>query len=436
MTTLIISILTIAFLLISIIFFPNLKIKKLTIQTFWIIPLLGVIFLFIFKQISFTYIKDILFRDNSINPIKILILFLSISFLSIVLDEAGFFKKCAIYAIQKNNSNQKKLFFAISLIVSCLTIFTSNDIIILTFTPFICYFCKHAKINPIPYLISEFVLANTWSMMLIIGNPTNIYLAESFDISFFKYLSIMFFPTLLVSILASFFIYLIFKNQLSQKLVIENKINVIKTNNFLMLISLIHLGLCTIFLSISSYTNFEMWIISLFFAISLLLFTISYSLLKHDKILISSIKRVPYNLIPFILSMFIIISSLTNNGITKIFAHFLGNVSNNSTSTIFVYGISAFIACNILNNIPMSVFYEQIISLSSNTFIYEKIFSTIIASNIGAYLTPIGALAGIMWMSVLKNSGVKFNFLSFIKYGFLIAPLLIIVALSLLSIVL
>jgi site-specific DNA-cytosine methylase len=33
------------------------------------------------------------------------------------------------------------------LMVAVLTIFTSNDIVILTFTPFICYFCKNAKIS-------------------------------------------------------------------------------------------------------------------------------------------------------------------------------------------------------------------------------------------------------------------------------------------------
>ena len=71
--------------------------------------------------------------------------------------------------------------------VAILTIFTSNDIVILTFTPFICYFSKNAKINPIPYLVAEFAAANTYSMMLIIGNPTNIYLATSASIDFISY---------------------------------------------------------------------------------------------------------------------------------------------------------------------------------------------------------------------------------------------------------
>ena len=50
-------------------------------------------------------------------------------------------------------------------------------------------------------------------------------------------------------------------------------------------------------------------------------------------------------------------------------------------------------------------------------FMEEKLFGSIIASNIGAYFTPLGALAGIMWMSILKKSGLKFGFKEFLKYG-------------------
>ena len=35
--------------------------------------------------------------------------------------------------------------------------------------------------------MAEFAAANTWSMMLIIGNPTNIYLATSAGIDFTEY---------------------------------------------------------------------------------------------------------------------------------------------------------------------------------------------------------------------------------------------------------
>lgn len=41
-------------------------------------------------------------------------------------------------------TSQIKLFILLYLIISAVTIFTSNSTIVLTFTPFICYFAKTA----------------------------------------------------------------------------------------------------------------------------------------------------------------------------------------------------------------------------------------------------------------------------------------------------
>lgn len=436
MTTLIISILTIIFLILAIIFKPTIKIGKIELQTFWIIPLIGVIALFITKQISFGEAKIVLFADTSINPIKILVLFISVSLLSIVLDEAGFFKKCALLTTKATKGSQHKLFLSLAIVISFLTMFTSNDIVILTFTPFICYFAKHTKINPIPYLIAEFIFANTWSMIFIIGNPTNIYIAESFNVDFFTYFKIMLIPTIITGVSAYLILLLIFNKKLKQPLddsfsEVENPIK----NKVVAIVSLVHLVLCTIILAISSYIQLEMWYISLGFAISLILFLIFYYIIRKEKIIVRVIKRIPWNLVPFVLSMFIIVSALTKNGFIQNVSNLLDLKLSNSNVAIFEYGIVAFFACNILNNIPMSVMFERIIANSNQIYMTEEIYSTIIASNIGAYLSPIGALAGIMWMSILNKNGLKFSFKNFLKYGMMLAPVLMVIALFALSII-
>lgn len=436
MITLIISILTIIFLILAIIFKPTIKINKIEFQTFWMIPLLGVSLLFVTGEIDIKETIDVLFADTSINPIKILVLFIFVSLLSIALDEIGFFRMCALIATKKTKGSQKVLFFSIMLVVSVLTMFTSNDIVILTFTPFICYFAKHTKINPIPYLIGEFVFANTWSMIFVIGNPTNIYLAESFNIGFFEYFKIMAIPTIITGVVAYLLLILIFNKSLNKPL-INNFIEDEKPikSKFLALVGLIHLGLCTILLAVSSYIKIEMWYVALFFGISLLIFLLFYYIIRKERIIIKVLKRVPYNLIPFILSMFIIVSALAKSGYIQNMTMILENNIKNGTTAIFEYGIVSFILCNVLNNIPMSVMFERIIAYSNQPFVFEEIYSTIIASNIGAYLSPIGALAGIMWMSILNKNDLKFSFKNFVKYGIAIAPALIIVALCTLSLI-
>ena len=89
--TLIIFIITCVLLICSILFFPKVKLFKRNINTYWIVSLLGALFIIIFNCVSFENIIDVLFSSSSLNPLKILILFFSMTFLSIFLDEVGCF---------------------------------------------------------------------------------------------------------------------------------------------------------------------------------------------------------------------------------------------------------------------------------------------------------------------------------------------------------
>ena len=424
---LIIIILTIVLIICSILYFPTIKIKNIKFSSYWPIALIGALLLIITKSVSLETIINTFTSNDSMNPLKILVLFISMTILSIFLDEVGFFKYIANKATILLNGSQIKLFIGFYILISVLTVFTSNDIIILTFTPFICYYCKNSKINPIPYLVSEFVAANTWSMALIIGNPTNIYLASAFNIDFIEYLSVMILPTLIASIVSLSILYLLFRKQLSSKIENNDIDSIEAPNKTLLIIGLFHLITTTVLIAISSYINLEMWLVTLCFVISLILTTSIYFIVKKEKasVLINTIKRAPYSLIPFVLSMFVIVLSLNNEGITSTISQFF-----NKIDSIYSFGIGGAITANFINNIPMSVLFANM-SLTSNASIY----ASIIASNISAFITPVGALAGIMWMGLLKTYEVDFSFKKFMGYGLLIGIPTLLVSLLTLSLI-
>ena len=250
--SIIIASITCITLISSVLFFPRIKIKNFGIGTYWVVALIGATLMIITSRVSINAVFSGLTTEDAINPLKILCLFISMTILSIFLDEVGFFKHLANIVCMKAGKNQFKLLLYLYILTSILTIFTSNDIIILTFTPFICYFAKNTKINPIPYLVSEFIAANTWSMMLVIGNPTNIYIAQSFNITFLEYLKVMAFPTITGGIVAFILVLLVFHKSLKNNIE-ECSYEEIHENKFLLITGLIHLGLCTILLAISSY---------------------------------------------------------------------------------------------------------------------------------------------------------------------------------------
>ena len=426
--TIIIASITFVSVILSILFFPHIRIGRFRLDTYWMIALLGAVILLCF---SFAPIKEVgnqLISNAAINPIKILILFFSMTMISIFLDELGLFKYLASKASENAKGSQYLLFVVLYLLTSILTIFTSNDIVILTLTPFICFFSKRSKINPIPYLVAEFVAANTWSLMFVIGNPTNIYLATSAGITFIEYFKVMAVPTVTAGLVELGLLFLIFRKQLKTPLM-SNEVVYQVEDKVPLIFGLVDLFVCLLFLIISSYINIEMWLVSLVCACTFLVFMLIYSIFKKRNIEHVGITfmRLPYQLIPFFLSMFVIVVALNTQGITEQLAKFLGD-----KNVIWVYGYSSFLASNLINNIPMSILFTNLTSSLTGTTYLQGVYASVIGSNIGAFLTPIGALAGIMFSGLVNENNVRFSFLDFIKYGAMISIPVITTALAML----
>ena len=407
------------------IFNIHFEIKGKALHVYWMVALIGAIIV-LFTSLTFGEWWSSLTKSGGINPIKILVLFLSMSLISIFLDELGFFAHLARWTLVRVKKSQVSLFVTLYIFVSILTMFTSNDIIILTLTPFILFFCRNAKISPIPYLVSEFIAANTWSMIFLIGNPTNIYLASSFNISFVDYFEVMALPTFLTGMAEFFILLLLFRKKL-QDPIIPNEISLEKENVPLTILGLSVLGICTIFLVISGYFALPMYLISAISLGVLVLLSLIYFLITRTrpKVIGKTLLRAPYEIIPFVIGMFTLVLALEKYGITENIAKFFGN---NGVS--YIYGISSAFSANLINNIPMSVLYSSICNFATENIRLKAIYSSIIGSNIGAFISPLGALAGIMWLSILKKYDIKFGYFDFLRYGCIVGIPCLIIALS------
>jgi len=430
--TLIIVIVTFVLLTSSILFFPNISFGKHKVGTYWIVALVGAVILLASKLVPIGEVWSGLTADNGINPLKILALFFSMTFLSVVLDELGFFRYLADKAASAAGKSQLTFFILFYFLTAILTVFTSNDVVVLTLTPFICFFCKNAEVDPIPYLVAEFSAANTWSMMLVIGNPTNIYLASFAGIEFISYLRTMVLPTLAAGAVEFGIIFLLFGKKLQAELSHHNNERALP-NRPALIVGLTHLGVCLLFLVISGYLHVEMWLVSAICALSLLVFMLLMRVFSHrkDPLLASSLRRLPWQLIPFVLSMFVIVICLGYQGINEKIASFLGE-----KACVWTYGYSSYLAANLINNIPMSILFGSLPVALSDVARMQAIYASIIGSNIGAFLTPIGALAGIMFTELTSKYEVKFGFGEFVKYGTVVSIPTISVALLVLFFVL
>lgn len=413
-------------------------IKKPEIRKFETFYLGVTVAAIILVALNLVNLKEAILGDARLNPLGILALFFAMVFISIYLDSTGFFEFCAKIAVKHSGKSARKLFILLYITTSLLTIFTSNDIIILTLTPFIYYLTKRAGLNPVPFLISEFFSVNTWSMMLYIGNPTNIVISQAFDIGFGEYLKVMLIPTIVAGIANFGILFYLFRNDLSKNIVPENDDFKLKDQTGAIIGSII-LTACIVALAFAPNLKIPMWKVSVFFAILLLAIILIRAIFDKKSNLKRTLKHIyihlPFSIIPFVLSLFILVYSLKTYGILAGVSSIFERITfNNTFIAVIFFGIISTISANILNNIPMTICFTHILLGFQNDLVIPAAFATIIGSNLGANLTPLGALAGIMWLRILKKKDFSMSFVDFMRYGSIVTAVSLISSLISLAI--
>lgn len=420
-------------------------------------PVVGFIVLLLAGIINKEIITEAFLGNDLFQPWKVIVVFFTVAYSSISVDVTGFFDFLAYKILTFAKGNGRLLFFLIYMFASVLTVFTSNDIVILTLTPIIYYVGKHSKMNVVHLLFAEFFAANTWSMMFYIGNPTNIILASAAQIGFFEYVSVMFFPTLIAGFITLVLLILIFQKHIDQ----EYSVNILPAsfgirNRYDVIISVFLLLAMLVTLAISElFLPFEIWEITTFFCILFifedLIFSLYYWLKKwhltefeQEKSIILArlqgipeeinefvlaLKRVPWKILPFVLCFFVFIKVVDSVGFIYIFTEYAHSMFSSDFMSTFGFGIVGVLIANIINNQPMSIFFSEVMFnyelLVDSTRYMLATYSLIIASNLGANLTILGALAGLMWQEILSAKGIKINYIDFLKVGILICPIVL-----------
>ncbi|KAJ6626677.1 hypothetical protein B0H10DRAFT_1941682 [Mycena sp. CBHHK59/15] len=98
--------------------------------------------------------------------------------MAITHDISGILQAAAFWVSNKEGTNDRKLYFYFYIMLMLLSMLLGNDPVILSSTVFLVYYTRGVDLEPLPWLITEFASANTISMVLVIGNPTNMVVCE------------------------------------------------------------------------------------------------------------------------------------------------------------------------------------------------------------------------------------------------------------------
>lgn len=393
---------------------------------------LVLILLIVTGVVPLTLIRTSLMKQLNIVPWQILVIFFGSAYICTSLDASGLLKVIAYKFLMLSKGSGRKLFFNTLLLAGIMTVFTSNDIVTLTLTPLIVYMSQYSGIDPIPMLITVFFTSNTWSMFFYIGNPTNVIVAQAYSLGFFDYAKLMFIPTLAAIAASIIGFYLQYRKRIPDRVEMKLQLDVQKAIKNKSYAWLSGLTFCAFFITVSigDFINLPLWKAVLLYCIIYAALNFAFSSKMSSEIragiidtkpdlsfFIDVFKRVPWKILPMIITFFVFVQVFSMYGVTNLVAKIFA-FKNELLAAISTTYMTAFVA-NIMINQPMTIFFAHVLWQKPITYA----MSLVIGSNIGGNITLMGSLAGMMWSRILKNYGIEMNNLRFFKNTFFVALL-------------
>ncbi|KAG0273902.1 hypothetical protein BGZ96_004601 [Linnemannia gamsii] len=527
-------------------------------------PVLGVLFLLATQSIKGDSVRDGIVGapESGVEPYAVMILFFSLAYICISLDMTGVFQYAAFWISQRGGGSGQRVFLSFFLLSTVMSGLTSNDVVVLTMTPFLVYYSEAVDLlTPVAFLMAEIQTANIASMALYIGNLTNVVACQAYKISFLEYSAWMLLPCFAAIAACYIMLRINFRHDKYIPKIIKTP-NVDPRSCLVDPVGAIF-GLSVLACSLicligTSFAHVSVWIVTGPFALLTLVRDIWYdsqgkfkpaqvvvTTLSDDRRLedsdsmtegmeaaalgseesqmekglpeiavpepsivppvsilnekddgkldsdqgsvetvgISHIPittpaptttnsnqatgaedtthqswtkkfgrkfqqkwpllhaigiRMPWAILPFTFSMFIMVEGLSHSGWIAIFAKWATKLVPNYVAATYAIGFVSVLLCNIFNNVPMTILVARILQhpnfanspLATPEVVKGCLFALIVGSNLGACTTLISSLAGLMWDSVLRSKGSGVGFWNFFKWNMGVMPVVILVTLT------
>jgi arsenical pump membrane protein len=366
--------------------------------------------------------------------------FIGIVALSVTLDAMGFFKWAALRVVQHAGGNGLKLYFYVVVLTATVSILFANDSAVLILTPIVLEIVTCIGISGggrMAYLFSAGLIADTAAMPLITSNPINILSADFFHYSFIQHLIFMA-PIAVATITSSILlVYFFFRKKIPRAYdaLVVGQLNMGKQQISPQLLRIIVVTLIAIDVGYV-LTSLNRFPVSLVICSGAVFLIFVYWTSKRKAVTVDNEKKglfqlakdINWDIILFMLSIFLVVEGLQNAGIVQLLASALLSTSH----LPFILGIFApsmviTIGASFMNNWPMTILgllsvkhAAATASLGAPAFT-GLVFSNIIGNNLGPHFFPFGSLAILMWLETMRRKGVKISIKDYLKVGAIVS---------------
>lgn len=127
--------------------------------------------------------------------------------------------------------------------------------------------------------------------------------------------------------------------------------------------------------------------------------------------------HVSFDILAFLWGVFLVVIGLRNVGVVESLMSFYQTQSAHEGQHIAVIGVTSALGSAIVDNHPMSILNMMALGQHGTG---RPLLAALIGGDIGPRLLPIGSLAGLLWVDLLRRRGIDIGVVKFIRLGTLV----------------
>ncbi|WP_163100561.1 arsenic transporter [Peribacillus alkalitolerans] len=373
--------------------------------------------------------------------------------MAVILESFGFFHWSAARLAVLSKGSGYRLYWNIQLLCFLMTLLFNNDGSILITTPILIMLLKNLRLRPqeqIPYLLSGALIATASSAPIGVSNIVNLIALEIVDMTLYMHTAMMFVPATLGLLFMSWLMFMVVKNKLPKKLPnssydieemffvknfhpLKSSISVEtkrkRTQFMLKVLLFVFIMRCLLF--VASYLSIPIELVAVLGSLALLVWR-WYHLRTNP---VDILKKTPWHILIFAFSMYVIIYGLHNVGLTTFLVELCEPIVNQGLfyASVIMGGLVSILS-NIFNNHPaLMIGTITLTEMGLDPITLKTIYlANIIGSDMGSLLLPIGTLASLIWMHILRQNKIDVSWKDYLSVSIVVIPLTTVVTLILL----
>jgi arsenical pump membrane protein len=337
--------------------------------------------------------------------------------------EAGVFDAVTALALRAGRESPLRLLLAVCAAGCVVTAFLSNDATALILTPVVALAAQRAGADPVPYALATSYVADAASALLPVANPVNILTIDATHVALGEYLRVLLLPAVLVAAVTVAALAIVLRRRLTP---LREAPEPGPASPLLAPATAVLAALAVTYV-VATSLRLPVGVVAVGGALALgtLVWTSSPARLRRLR------TDVSWSVLLFVAGLFVIVQGLEDTGVTAAVLHWwLGTGSGVRPSAVRAFAGAA-LGSNVINNLPMTL-----VTLSGlhplGPGAVNPALGAALGADVGPNLTPIGSLATLLWLVLLRSRGITITAATYIRYGLVVTiPALLVGALGL-----